>query len=922
MMIGNARVLTCPFCGEKKEIISLLSGNTFGADNWSDGFLDAPMCPEPSPIQKCPHCGKCYLICEQNSEEYSKEESHEKGILGFYELKDAYKQLVDTVSSENIPVVLQTIIFAYNNEFTRKNVIPSAEDLIFFRFCLQTILYYKDELDPVLVGEYLREMAKFSECIETLNKITPKSPYQEFLISQIIEHAEAKNGRVFLVPDFQDEMRRRRLSVKDDPVPDLCEYIITEEKFTIDGLVSFAEKSLENISDIKIEEAHQLSTLYAPPCVNEPWDSETLSTLQGYNIIAYEVIKKEATRINTLYRNAFENIDDKVWDTDNISVVYYGEFVGLGILSIYAYMRELGIPVEKLKEIKLLSVGHEMNERCDCFYDYTNNTLKQIFPSTDIVVRKGLSCLPEYAETTSPFTIHLMDEKYLGHGTWQLPGFDTMRLIEDLEERSCSLFDIIISITDDSFNHWDKQWWFGNTQKLANGSCKLDEDGEEWYWMISANFDIPEAHLPESDDRKVLMRLGIDDRMPGDKPHEAFYNTCYDLCKVNPTVGTFNVCLKWINEYQNHLVGRLHEESLPFLSNLYNVLKISVNYKAGVIGDQMEYGMPYINYWPEQSPLYLLNKAVCLKNGLAIKSDVEQATNILEKIAKEYPDWTEKNPEVYRQLALCYGASIRIEDAHKMFEKYAAHENCKCLCSAKMQIARYHKMNGNVFAWLDFIEEYTKEGTGCSSCHSTLNYDSLKKICPKVQLAAAFDYEDGKNVLQDDEKAFKFYMQVALQGEVSAEFMVGSYLSQGKGCVKNVEEAKKWLTIAANKGFRNAQGLLSVIFRDEGNLPKVLYWLSILCTPEDYKTQYEIARILLLNNLPGARKWLESSAKGGYSESQYLLAVLTDDEESKILWLKNAARQGHKLAQSQLNKLFGEIYDTTDDTETDYQKEM
>ena len=72
MLPGPARILECPFCGEKKKVLSLLSGNTFGAEYWSDNKLIARMLPDVSLVQKCPNCGKYYVISMQN-EEYDTE---------------------------------------------------------------------------------------------------------------------------------------------------------------------------------------------------------------------------------------------------------------------------------------------------------------------------------------------------------------------------------------------------------------------------------------------------------------------------------------------------------------------------------------------------------------------------------------------------------------------------------------------------------------------------------------------------------------------------------------------------------------------------------------------------------------------------------------------------------------------------------
>jgi uncharacterized protein YbaR (Trm112 family) len=62
MIHGPSRILTCPHCKSKKEVISLLSGNTSGGVVWSDQYVKCPFYEVASYIQKCPHCEKYYII--------------------------------------------------------------------------------------------------------------------------------------------------------------------------------------------------------------------------------------------------------------------------------------------------------------------------------------------------------------------------------------------------------------------------------------------------------------------------------------------------------------------------------------------------------------------------------------------------------------------------------------------------------------------------------------------------------------------------------------------------------------------------------------------------------------------------------------------------------------------------------------------
>lgn len=95
MIPGPANVLSCPFCGGEKEVMSLLSGNTFGGTVWSDTRHEYPMLPEVSPIQQCPHCKKYYFV-EQAQHEYNKKiESFELGSLNFRQLREAKRQWME-----------------------------------------------------------------------------------------------------------------------------------------------------------------------------------------------------------------------------------------------------------------------------------------------------------------------------------------------------------------------------------------------------------------------------------------------------------------------------------------------------------------------------------------------------------------------------------------------------------------------------------------------------------------------------------------------------------------------------------------------------------------------------------------------------------------------------------------------------------
>ncbi len=215
MIPGPARILTCPYCKGEKEVFSFLSANTFGAKQWSDGKKEYPMFLEVSFIQKCPHCGKFYYLTGQE-EKYGKYESFELGTLTFDESRHAYVQFVlereyykiisifgprFKMLTENHPVLLQTIIYAYNNEHGRIGVEDNNKDdyLFFTKRLEEMVLLSPKELDPFLRAEYYRELGNFETCLTLLDYIQPIDDYQKSFISQVRRKALNQDKNVFLI---------------------------------------------------------------------------------------------------------------------------------------------------------------------------------------------------------------------------------------------------------------------------------------------------------------------------------------------------------------------------------------------------------------------------------------------------------------------------------------------------------------------------------------------------------------------------------------------------------------------------------------------------------------------------------------------------------------------------------------------------
>lgn len=209
MIPGPANILSCPFCGGTKEVMSLVSGNTCGATVWSDTRRDYPMLPEVSPIQECPHCHKFYFI-EQAKHEYSQDPNSEMnsfmklGKLTYIELVRAKKQM-DSLSLAKMQrwILNHQIFMAYNDCFRRNPEIvafpPSEEDVRIYQNTIEELLdgIDKSEDYELFHAELLRESGRFNEAKEVL--LNHRSEEDKWVVNAMLKHIDQGDTSPFLL---------------------------------------------------------------------------------------------------------------------------------------------------------------------------------------------------------------------------------------------------------------------------------------------------------------------------------------------------------------------------------------------------------------------------------------------------------------------------------------------------------------------------------------------------------------------------------------------------------------------------------------------------------------------------------------------------------------------------------------------------
>lgn len=202
MLPGNSQILTCPFCGGEKQIMSLASGNTFGAEFWSDNKQIAPMLPEISYIQKCPHCGKYYIRGRQEVKYAKDSSSFDQGLLSFSEMKDAYKQLSDE-GFENLEeeISVRMMMFhSFNDYYYRREEKKSVIISDFEQFVEQGKWLIENVItDTILKAEFYREIGEMDKAKELLENFTSDDEFLQEICQSIKVKIVTNDTKVFRI---------------------------------------------------------------------------------------------------------------------------------------------------------------------------------------------------------------------------------------------------------------------------------------------------------------------------------------------------------------------------------------------------------------------------------------------------------------------------------------------------------------------------------------------------------------------------------------------------------------------------------------------------------------------------------------------------------------------------------------------------
>ncbi len=197
-MLLNTIFIKCPECKKIFQTIEMLSGNTFGALFYSDGFLLAPMYKNQQLLLKCTNC---YSFFWQNDNivELNKYANHFDEYYYNLSMNDyiTYLNENNNITDQQELYIRKEIRWLYNHDFRNKNVelkldsfqIENLKKLI----NLYEILLNKDDY-LVNKADILRNLGLFDKAEQTISRISDiKSDYTLKILNAI----KQKNNAIF-----------------------------------------------------------------------------------------------------------------------------------------------------------------------------------------------------------------------------------------------------------------------------------------------------------------------------------------------------------------------------------------------------------------------------------------------------------------------------------------------------------------------------------------------------------------------------------------------------------------------------------------------------------------------------------------------------------------------------------------------------
>lgn len=190
------------------------------------------------------------------------------------------------------------------------------------------------------------------------------------------------------------------------------------------------------------------------------------------------------------------------------------------------------------------------------------------------------------------------------------------------------------------------------------------------------------------------------------------------------------------------------------------------------------------------------------------------------------------------------------------------------------------------------------------------------KDIPEAQHDLGIKYFTGSGVKKNNEKAFQLWKAAAEAGLGDAQSKLAYMYNQALGTSRNYDEALRWYRQAIQQNNGEAMYNMSLLYQDGTGVRKdkhqFTYWLNRAADQGYPRAQYDLG-LMRMHGIDIERSvfegkiWLLKAAENQLVDAQYYLGtlylnghILAPDRGKAMLFLKQAASQGHQGAQQTL----------------------
>lgn len=175
---------------------------------------------------------------------------------------------------------------------------------------------------------------------------------------------------------------------------------------------------------------------------------------------------------------------------------------------------------------------------------------------------------------------------------------------------------------------------------------------------------------------------------------------------------------------------------------------------------------------------------------------------------------------------------------------------------------------------------------------------------PEAQYRLGVCYQEGRGVVQSDDRSMAYFKLAAAQGNPEALYKAGMGFLWGRGVPKDEREGLKFLIAAANTNSKKISGVYAVLancYRTgipkilAANPRKALEYLDLGIKAEDRDAQYLCAMLngvggIIAKNIEESWKWMEKAACNGHTSAMYHFGVycINSNREQAKRWFEQS----------------------------------